>query len=66
MPALAPHASDDVQFRDLLKDILKTEIVAQPDLAALLLKVVLGALPSLQERVGLQELGRVHRIRQGA
>ena len=38
VPALAPHASDDVQFRDLLKDILKTEIAAQPDLAALLLK----------------------------
>ncbi len=37
-PALAPHASDDVQFRALLKDILKTEIAAQPNLNALLLK----------------------------
>ena len=38
VPALAPHASDNALFRDLLKDILKTEIAAQPDLGALLLK----------------------------
>lgn len=38
VPALAPHASDDVQFRALLKDILKTDVAAQPDLGALLLK----------------------------
>ena len=37
-PALAPHASDDVQFRALLKDILMNDIAALPELDALLLK----------------------------
>ncbi len=38
VPALAPHASDDVQFRALLKGILKTEVAVQSDLRALLVK----------------------------
>lgn len=37
-PALAPHASDDVQFRSLLRDILINDIAKRPDLAVLLLK----------------------------
>lgn len=37
-PALAPHASDDAQFRALLRDILTNDIATQPDLGALLLK----------------------------
>ena len=37
-PALAPHASDEAQFRTLLKDIVINDIAARPDLKALLLK----------------------------
>lgn len=37
-PALAPHASDDAQFRALLRDILINDIATRPDLGALLLK----------------------------
>ena len=37
-PALAQHASDDAQFRDLLKNILSNDILSQPDLASLVLK----------------------------
>ena len=37
-PALAPHASDDVQFRALLRDILIHDFAAQPDLNAVLPK----------------------------
>ncbi|WP_193369334.1 UvrD-helicase domain-containing protein [Pelagibius marinus] len=37
-PALAPHASDDVQFRALLRDILKQEIVRSEATARLVLR----------------------------
>ena len=37
-PALAIHANDDVQFRALLKDILRNDFAARPDLGALLRK----------------------------
>ncbi len=37
-PALAPHASDDSQFRVLLRDILFNDIAKLPRLGALLLK----------------------------
>lgn len=37
-PALAQHASDDVLFRSLLRDILINDIVTRPDIGALLLK----------------------------
>ena len=37
-PALAAHASDDAQFRALLRDILFSDIAKQPVLRALLLK----------------------------
>jgi DNA helicase-4 len=36
-PALAPHASDESQFRVLLRDVLARDVATQPDLAALLL-----------------------------
>lgn len=37
-PALAPHASDEAQFRTLLRDILINDIATRPVLALLLLK----------------------------
>ncbi len=37
-PALTPHASDDVQFRALLRDILINDVIKQKGLGALLLK----------------------------
>jgi DNA helicase-4 len=37
-PALTPHASDDVQFRALLRDILINDVIKQKDLGVLLLK----------------------------
>ncbi|WP_299478088.1 UvrD-helicase domain-containing protein [uncultured Roseibium sp.] len=37
-PALAPHASDDAQFRALLRDILVNELATQPKMALLILK----------------------------
>lgn len=36
-PALAPHASDDAQFRTLLRDILINDVAKQPGLEKLLL-----------------------------
>lgn len=37
-PALAPHASDEAQFRTLLRDILINDVATRPVLALLLLK----------------------------
>ncbi len=37
-PAPAPHASDEAQFRKLLREILMDDIVTEPKLAALLLR----------------------------
>lgn len=38
VPALAPHASDEAQFRALLRDILLTDVASRPDMALLMLK----------------------------
>jgi len=38
VPALAPHASDEAQFRALLRDILINDVASRPDMALLMLK----------------------------
>ncbi|MEP1930328.1 MAG: UvrD-helicase domain-containing protein [Nisaea sp.] len=38
VPALAPHASDEAQFRALLRDIMLNDVASRPDMALLLLK----------------------------
>ncbi|WP_213215004.1 UvrD-helicase domain-containing protein [Roseibium polysiphoniae] len=38
VPALAPHAIDEAQFRALLRDILINDVASRPDMALLMLK----------------------------